>query len=149
MVHREAPGDVRGRPHVLLGLYFGTTGGEVWASRERGRTGSCIARHLPEIYAIDARARECAAGLHRQDREPAALVHATAPRRSRPTGATLADVLADLDRRFPGMRFRMIDEQERIRPHIRLFVNTDEATRLSADVRGGDTVHLICALSGG
>jgi molybdopterin converting factor small subunit len=64
-------------------------------------------------------------------------------------GATVRDVLADLDRRFPGMRFRMIDEQDRIRQHIRLFVNTQGATVLSAQVRDGDTVHLICALSGG
>ncbi len=64
-------------------------------------------------------------------------------------GATLAEVLADLERRFPGIRFRMIDEQDRIRKHIRLFVNTDEARQLDAVVRAGDTVHLICALSGG
>lgn len=47
------------------------------------------------------------------------------------------------------IRFRMIDEQERIRPHMRLFINTSEARELSAAVRDGDTVHLICALSGG
>ena len=54
-----------------------------------------------------------------------------------------------MERHFPGIRFRMIDEQERIRRHIRLFVNTEEATQLSATVRAGDEVHLICALSGG
>jgi len=64
-------------------------------------------------------------------------------------GATLAEVLGDLDERFPGIRFRMIDEQDRIRPHMRLFVNTEEARDLAAPVRGGDTVHVICALSGG
>jgi molybdopterin synthase sulfur carrier subunit len=64
-------------------------------------------------------------------------------------GETLRAVLADLDRRYPGMRFRMIDEQDRPRPHIRLFVNTDEARDLSRAVRDGDVVHLICALSGG
>ena len=64
-------------------------------------------------------------------------------------GATLAEVLGDLERRFPGIRFRMIDEQDRIRPHMRLFVNVAEARDLSAPVRGGDTVHVICALSGG
>ena len=64
-------------------------------------------------------------------------------------GSTLAEVLGDLERRFPGIRFRMIDEQNRIRPHMRLFVNTDEARDLSARVCGGDTVHVICALSGG
>jgi hypothetical protein len=36
------------------GLYFGTTSGEVWASRDEGRNWACIARHLPEIYAVDA-----------------------------------------------------------------------------------------------
>ncbi len=64
-------------------------------------------------------------------------------------GDTLSEVLADLDARFPGMRFRMIDEQDRIRRHIRLFVNTAEADDLDARVRKGDEVHLICALSGG
>jgi molybdopterin synthase sulfur carrier subunit len=64
-------------------------------------------------------------------------------------GGTVAEVLAHLEQRCPGIRFRMIDEQDRIRPHIRLFVNTSEAHGLGAAVREGDTVHLICALSGG
>jgi molybdopterin synthase sulfur carrier subunit len=64
-------------------------------------------------------------------------------------GSTLAEVLANLEQRCPGIRFRMIDEQNRIRPHMRLFVNTSEARELSATVRNGDTVHVICALSGG
>jgi molybdopterin converting factor small subunit len=64
-------------------------------------------------------------------------------------GETLAEVLGDLEQRFPGIRFRMIDEQNRIRPHLRLFINSDEARNLAAPVRGGDTVHVICALSGG
>ena len=64
-------------------------------------------------------------------------------------GATVADVLADLERRYPGMRFRMIDEQDRIRQHIRFFVNTRAATSLDTPVAAGDEVHLICALTGG
>jgi len=43
----------------------------------------------------------------------------------------------------------MVDEQSRIRPHIRLYVNTTEVTVLSQPVRSGDVVHVICALSGG
>ena len=62
---------------------------------------------------------------------------------------TLAEVLEHLERRCPGIRFRMIDEHDRIRPHMRLFVNHDEARELSAAVHNGDTVHVICALSGG
>jgi molybdopterin converting factor small subunit len=64
-------------------------------------------------------------------------------------GSTVAEVLRSLEERCPGIRFRMIDEQDRIRPHMRLFVNSSEARELSAAVRDGDTVHVICALSGG
>jgi photosystem II stability/assembly factor-like uncharacterized protein len=37
-----------------VGLYFGTTSGELWMSRDEGGRWSCIARHLPEIYAVEA-----------------------------------------------------------------------------------------------
>ena len=43
----------------------------------------------------------------------------------------------------------MIDEQDRIRPHIRLYVNTDAVEQLDHRIGRGDTLHLICALSGG
>jgi photosystem II stability/assembly factor-like uncharacterized protein len=36
-----------------VGLYLGTTGGELWMSRDEGRRWSCLARHLPEIYAVE------------------------------------------------------------------------------------------------
>ena len=36
-----------------VGLYFGTSSGEVWMSRDEGRQWSCVARHLPEIYAVE------------------------------------------------------------------------------------------------
>ena len=64
-------------------------------------------------------------------------------------GATVREALDDLDQRYPGMRFRMIDEQDRIRPHIRLYVNTDAVEQLDHRIGRGDTLHLICALSGG
>jgi hypothetical protein len=40
--------------HEPVGLYFGTTAGEVWASADEGAQWRCIARHLPEIYAVEA-----------------------------------------------------------------------------------------------
>jgi photosystem II stability/assembly factor-like uncharacterized protein len=40
--------------HQPVGVYFGTTSGEVWASRDEGARWSCLARHLPEIYAVEA-----------------------------------------------------------------------------------------------
>ncbi|HTT04976.1 MAG TPA: hypothetical protein VMF64_06775 [Steroidobacteraceae bacterium] len=67
----------------------------------------------------------------------------------RADGATLAQLLADLDRRYPGIRFRMIDEQQRIRPHIRIFVAAREARDLAQPVAAREPVHLLCALSGG
>ena len=64
-------------------------------------------------------------------------------------GQTLAAVLADLDANYPGIRFRMIDEQGGIRQHIRLFINTERAEDLTSSVSNQDTVHIIAALSGG
>ena len=37
-----------------VGVYFGTTSGELWASRDEGARWGCIARHLPEIYSVEA-----------------------------------------------------------------------------------------------
>ena len=64
-------------------------------------------------------------------------------------GATLAALLADLDAAFPGIRFRMIDEQGRIRVHIRFFVNADLARNLDRGLSDQDDVQILCALSGG
>jgi len=64
-------------------------------------------------------------------------------------GGTVAEILADLDRRFPGMRFRMIDEQDRIRQHIRLFVDGEMVREIAHAVRPGQELQILCALSGG
>ncbi|MFN7921771.1 MAG: MoaD/ThiS family protein [Bryobacteraceae bacterium] len=64
-------------------------------------------------------------------------------------GLTVREVLLDLDRQFPGIRYRMIDEQDGIRPHIRLFVDLDQAPNLDTPARQDAPVHIICALSGG
>ncbi len=64
-------------------------------------------------------------------------------------GATLADLLADLERRFPGIRFRMIDEQDAIRHHIKIFVNQELARDLGAALAANDEVTIVGALSGG
>lgn len=64
-------------------------------------------------------------------------------------GTTLAEVMADLDRRYPGIRFRMVDEQDAIRRHIRVWVNKDEARMLDVPVKDTDEVIIFQALSGG
>lgn len=65
------------------------------------------------------------------------------------SGSTLAALLADLDRRYPGIRFRMIDEQDSMRPHIRFFVNGEQVRELSRPLDATDEVVIIQALSGG
>ena len=64
-------------------------------------------------------------------------------------GTTLADVLAALDRRFPGIRFRIVTEQDTIRPHIRIFVNDQQLSHLTAPLQPEDRIYIVCALSGG
>ena len=65
------------------------------------------------------------------------------------SGSTVAALLADLDRRFPGIRFRLIDEQDHIRPHMRIFVNREQIYDLALPLRDGDEVQILQALSGG
>ena len=64
-------------------------------------------------------------------------------------GETLGELLNDLDSRFPGIRFRMIDEQDKIRKHIRIFINGEQARDLGQGVRPADQVCIVQALSGG
>jgi sulfur-carrier protein len=81
---------------------------------------------------------------------PTPLADYTAHRREvEAEGRTLAELLADLDRRYPGIRFRMIDEQDRIRRHIRIFVNGEQIRELSQPLRATDEVVIVQALSGG
>jgi len=64
-------------------------------------------------------------------------------------GDSLRAVLDDLDARFRGLRFRIIDEHDHVRPHIKLFVNARLADSIERPVAGTDEVHIICAVSGG
>jgi molybdopterin synthase sulfur carrier subunit len=80
---------------------------------------------------------------------PSALRSYTEKSEAEAGGATLAAVLLDLDHQYPGIRFRMIDEQDRIRRNIRIFVNGRQATDLSQRLRETDEVVIVQALSGG
>jgi sulfur-carrier protein len=64
-------------------------------------------------------------------------------------GSTVAEALDDLNRQFPGIRFRMIDEQDSIRPHMKIFVNKEEVRRLDTALNSSDEVYILQALSGG
>ena len=81
---------------------------------------------------------------------PSPLVSYTANRREvEALGATLAELLDDIDRRHPGIRFRVVDEQDRIRPHIKIFVNREQAASLGQRLAATDEVMVVAALSGG
>ena len=85
------------------------------------------------------------------------LVHVPGPLRSytgeratvEASGRTLAAVLEHLDAAHPGMRFRMIDEQDGIRPHVKIFVNRERIAGIDEPLAPDDEVQILQALSGG
>ena len=85
------------------------------------------------------------------------LVHIPSPLRSytaerasvEARGGTLGEVLEDLDRAHRGIRFRIIDEQGRVRRHIKLFAALEIEEDLTASLTPGAEVHIVAALSGG
>ena len=64
-------------------------------------------------------------------------------------GETVDAALVDLDRRYPGFRFRVIDEQNRVRRHILLFVGEHRCEDLTTVVPAGAALQIVGALSGG
>lgn len=64
-------------------------------------------------------------------------------------GSNVGEVLADLDRQFPGIRFRMIDEQDRMRRHVRFFINETQTFDLAQPLGERDELLIVQALSGG
>jgi molybdopterin converting factor small subunit len=80
---------------------------------------------------------------------PTPLLSYTQVREVEAQGDTLGAVLRDLDRQYPGIRFRVIDEQDRMRRHIRFFVNDEQVFDLAHALRPTDEVVIVQALSGG
>lgn len=80
---------------------------------------------------------------------PLLLSYTGGARTVKARGDTLSELMADLDRQYPGLRFRVIDEQDRVRPHMRFFLNGFDVRSLDVKVRPGDQVFLVGALSGG
>ena len=76
---------------------------------------------------------------------PSSLLSYTKEQNVEANGATLAE----LDRRYPGLRFRVIDEQGQMRGHMRFFVNGEQVFDLTHALCPTDEVYLVQALSGG
>ena len=64
-------------------------------------------------------------------------------------GTTLGGVLLDLDRQFPGLRFRVVDEQGRLRKHVNVWLDGERVRDLGAGLDGVEEVVIMQALSGG
>lgn len=64
-------------------------------------------------------------------------------------GTTVDQLTRDLDQQFPGLRFRIIDEQENIRPHVKIFVNRNQIFSLNTKLEASDEVAIVQAFSGG
>ncbi|MDP2007083.1 MAG: MoaD/ThiS family protein [Rubrivivax sp.] len=80
---------------------------------------------------------------------PGALRSYTRASRVEAEGATLHALFADLDRRYPGLRFRVVDEQQQLRPNMRIFVNGIGVRELGHALQPADFVAVVLALSGG
>jgi sulfur-carrier protein len=61
----------------------------------------------------------------------------------------LGEVLHALDRRFPGLAFRVVDEQGRIRPHMNVFLGEEKVQDLGTTLVSGNEIYIVGALSGG
>lgn len=80
---------------------------------------------------------------------PGALQSYTGASHVQADGATLDAMFDDLDRRYPGLRFRVVDEQGQLRPNMRLFVNGLGTRDLGHALKAEDFVAVVLALSGG
>ena len=80
---------------------------------------------------------------------PGALRSYTRESHVEAVGDTLDELFADLDRRYPGLRFRVVDEQNRLRPNMRIFVNGSGVRELRHAQRPDDFGAVVQALSGG
>lgn len=80
---------------------------------------------------------------------PAALRSYTGATRVQAAGDTLHALFADLERQFPGVRFRVVDEQGQLRANMRVFVNGQGTRDLNHALTPDDDVAVVLALSGG
>ena len=67
-------------------------------------------------------------------------------------GATLADAIADLERQFPGIKDRLLDEDGEIRRFVNIFVNGEDVRfeqGLATELKDGSEISIVPAVAGG
>ena len=68
------------------------------------------------------------------------------------SASTISSVVEDLERKFPGIKERLCDEQGRVRRFVNIYVNGDDIRFLSSletAVKDGDEVAIVPAIAGG
>jgi molybdopterin converting factor small subunit len=65
------------------------------------------------------------------------------------SGNSVNEILSDLNRKYNGIKFRIINEQDEVRHHIKIFKNSQQIDNLNISVSDKDVIHIIGALSGG
>ena len=80
---------------------------------------------------------------------PQPLISYTDERCVTATGDSVDEVLHDLDSRFTGIRFRIVDEQNNVRPHVRIFVDGEQEFSVLRILSGKEELVIVQALSGG
>lgn len=63
--------------------------------------------------------------------------------------ATIGEAITALDRRFPGIGFRIVDEQGQIRPHMNIFLGEEKVRDIAVSIEGPAEIYIVGALSGG
>ncbi|MHA2254347.1 MAG: MoaD/ThiS family protein, partial [Candidatus Kariarchaeaceae archaeon] len=63
--------------------------------------------------------------------------------------SSLLEVINKLNEKFPGIKFRFIDEHDNIREHMKIFVNKEQVNNTSMELNHDDEIFIIQALSGG
>lgn len=67
-------------------------------------------------------------------------------------GANIKDVLANLEKQFPGMKDRLYDEKGGLRRFINFYVNDEDIRFLQGDataLKDGDELSIVPAIAGG
>ncbi len=117
--------------------------------RRRRRAGVASPSHLPHVYSVEV------AQLRRDSDESrhsigACVVHGAAPARVDADGAHGRRSCCSISMRaIPGIRFRMVNEANALRPHMRVFVNRESIVDLDRALAPDDEVMVLHALSGG
>ena len=114
-----------------IGVYFGTTNGEVWGSIDEGESWRCLA--VASAARLFGRSRRTSTLSSDESRHSFGAASYTARRThaSKRTAPRSPALLLDLDARYPGIRFRMVNEADALRPHMRVFVNRESIVDLS------------------